>query len=210
MNRLTAARRCLQDELPDYAAGRMSPTAAIAWDRHVAVCDRCLQAVAAERRLQQAMTGAPSMPAGLLASLMQLAAEPGAGAVPPPPAPSRRIPVGFHLVATAPAPLPTLSPSAPPMHRSPVRTALVVGFAVGASAAAAWGLAGGSASLATNLGTSPQPATVIGHTIAPDTPAPVGGSPLSTSWRVGPTAGSPGVAATSGAVNGQNTAESRP
>ena len=40
-----------------------------------------------------------------------------------------------------PAPLMTVRPSAPPLHRSPMRAAVVASLAAGASVAAAWGLA---------------------------------------------------------------------
>ncbi|ADU49099.1 hypothetical protein Intca_2594 [Intrasporangium calvum DSM 43043] len=40
-----------------------------------------------------------------------------------------------------PAPLTTVRPSAPPLHRSPMRAAVVASLAAGASVAAAWGLA---------------------------------------------------------------------
>jgi hypothetical protein len=44
-------------------------------------------------------------------------------------------------VADALAPVPTVPPTAPPLHRSPMRAAVVASLAAGASVAAAWGLA---------------------------------------------------------------------
>ena len=127
MTWLAAPRRCLGGELPEYAAGRLPAPMALVWDRHVAVCERCRSAVASERRLQALLTGGPAVPSALLASLMSLGAQATTSrpVVPPPPRASLR----------------TVNPWAPPVHRSPVRSALVATAAAGASAAAAWGLA---------------------------------------------------------------------
>ncbi len=64
--------------------------------------------------------------------------------VPPVPAPSfldRADRVDRMPAASPHAPVPTVAPTSPPLHRSPVRAAVVASIAAGASVAAAWGLA---------------------------------------------------------------------
>ncbi|HEX5969141.1 MAG TPA: hypothetical protein VFY88_11740, partial [Intrasporangium sp.] len=65
-----------------------------------------------------------------------------------PPTPGPRIPLGplawggrAILPAGVPEPLSTVAPTAPALHRSPMRAAVIASLAAGASVAAAWGLA---------------------------------------------------------------------
>ena len=116
--------RCLDDELFDYAAGRLAAPRVVTWQRHLAVCDLCAVALERERRLRAALAGAPSMPGDLRTSLMAMGA-------------SLEQPVPQPPVAS---PLALLSPGAPACHRSPLRATVVAAAAVGVSAAAAWSL----------------------------------------------------------------------
>ena len=142
---------CLDDELPDYVAGRLDPATRLHWDRHLTVCLTCQQQVALERRLRAALEGAPSLSGGLRSQLLALGAElPG-------PAPEPRPVLD---------PLPVLAPTATACHRSPRRPVAVAAAAVGASAAAVLGVAvvGGVARPAPSTpasGLTPAPASVV-------------------------------------------------
>ena len=168
---LLPGRRCLGDEISEYAAGRLDPRAARERDLHLVACQTCRAAVEQERRLQAAISGAPVVPAGLRSSLLSLAATVAASGdavgdrpdVPPVP----RAPLG----ATAPlgsgigaagfgsSALPVVAPGAPALHRSALRSAVVATAVAGASAAAALGL-GVTSSQAVSSGTA-RPATPV-------------------------------------------------
>ncbi len=119
-----AGVRCLDDELFDYAAGRLPAPRVTVWQRHLAVCDLCSVGLERERRLRAALAGAPSRPGDLRDTRMARGR-----ALEPPRAPE----------PVAPA-LALLAPGAPPCHRSPLRATVVAAAAVGVSAAAAWSL----------------------------------------------------------------------
>ena len=158
--------RCLGDELPEYAAGRLPVDRQWAWDRHLVACQVCSHAVAQERRLRNALAGAPSMPGDLRTSLLalgsDLASRAERPAVPPPPA------------------LALLAPSAPPCHRSALRATVVAAAAAGVSAAAAWSLTviGTPAAVRPGLATTTVPA--VQPAAAPTTPAPSIGSAVAS------------------------------
>ena len=118
--------RCLDDELFDYAAGRLSAPRVAVWQRHLAVCDLCSAGLDRERRLRVALAGAPSMPGDLRSTLVAM------GRSLEQPATANR--------ARLAEPLALLAPGAPPCHRSPLRATVVAAAAVGVSAAAAWSL----------------------------------------------------------------------
>ncbi len=154
--------RCLDDELGDYASGRLDPSRRRPWDHHLVSCGTCARAVAEERRLQAAFAGAPSMPGDLRASLLALG-----GGVSVTPAPTgqqgRRV-----------DPLTVLSPGARPCHRSALRATVIAAAAAGASAAAALSLTVISAPPA-RLGTTAN--AVIPAVGSPrQTPSPVFGT----------------------------------
>jgi hypothetical protein len=117
--------RCLDDELSEYAAGRLPAHRVRAWQRHLAVCDLCAIGLERERRLQSALAGGPSMPVDLRDALMAMGR-------------------GMHHEPAVPRPagepLALLAPGAPPCHRSPLRATVVAAAAAGVSAAAAWSL----------------------------------------------------------------------
>ncbi len=144
--------RCLGDELPEYAAGRLPLERQWAWDRHLVACQVCGHAVAQERRLRSALAGAPSMPGDLRSTLLALGSSLGDEAAPRPAA------------TTQPRPLALLAPSAPPCHRSPLRATIVAAAAAGVAGAAAWSLTviGGPATVRPALATTPavRPASV--------------------------------------------------
>ncbi|GGL31263.1 hypothetical protein H9L10_09560 [Phycicoccus endophyticus] len=117
-----AAVRCGSEELSEYAAGRLSAERSLAWDRHLVACQVCRQDVDDERRLRQALAGAPSMPGDLRVTLLALGRQ-------------------VEPVASTPRePLTLLAPGAPPCHRSALRATVVAAAAAGVSAAAAWSL----------------------------------------------------------------------
>lgn len=147
MIHLSRPVRCRLDEIPDYVSGQLSPQRTDAWDRHLITCVGCQHAVAAERRLQSLLASAcPSMPGSLHAQLVALASSM----------------TGPAMAQTSErAPLEMVPPSAPPAHRSPLRSAALATAAAGATAAVAWSLTvTGTGALATSVtpvgGSSPS------------------------------------------------------
>jgi len=117
-------------QLSAYVDRCLDPAALREIDRHLVACRVCCHAVEQERRLLASLRHGttPRLSESLQASLLSLA--------------------GGHELTPAPqalvgrmAPVPTVSPSRPGLHRSPRRAAGLAGFAAGASAAAAIGLA---------------------------------------------------------------------
>lgn len=137
---LLSGRRCLGDEISEYAAGRLDPRAARQVDLHLVACQSCRMGVDQERRLQLAFTsGAPAVPADLRSTLLSLAASAAASqearaGLPQVP----RAPMG--MPSLPPAALPVVAPGAPALHRSVLRSAVIATAVAGASAAAAFGL----------------------------------------------------------------------
>ena len=109
--------------LSAYADRSLPAATLLACDRHVAICPGCRGAVDAERRLLSSLRTAttPDLPSRLESVLLGLAVQAA-------PAVSAR----------APSRLVVVGRSAPAMHRSPVRAAMLASLAAGASAAAAW------------------------------------------------------------------------
>lgn len=142
-----------------YVDRSLPPAILHLYDRHLVACMVCRAAADQERRIMAALrSDSCGLPGSLRSSLMSLAASP----VPEPPAPmGPRIPLGplsplavrglrswegAAMPSSAPGSsrggsLTTVAPSAPPLHRSPMRAAVVASLAAGASVAAAWGLA---------------------------------------------------------------------
>ncbi|QIM20173.1 hypothetical protein G7075_01795 [Phycicoccus sp. HDW14] len=116
--------QCLDDELSEYAAGRLGDERRDAWEHHLVACELCRHAVGQERRLREALAGAPSMPGDLRVTLLALGR--GIAAEPRP--------------AGGPGPLALLAPNDPPCHRSALRATVVAAAAGGVAAAAAWSL----------------------------------------------------------------------
>ncbi|HET7398615.1 MAG TPA: hypothetical protein VFJ94_08840 [Intrasporangium sp.] len=116
-----------------------------AFDRHLVWCGTCRAAADQERRIVAALRSDTGMPQGLRSSLLGLAtiaptAPVGSADHPGPDVPAP--PVGFRIPpAPARQPVPTVAPTAPALHRSPVRAAVLASLAAGASVAAAWSLA---------------------------------------------------------------------
>jgi len=152
--------RCLGDELPEYAAGRLSLERQWAWDRHLVACQVCAHAVAQERRLRSVLAGAPSMPGDLRSSLLALGSTLAASADEPA-TPTQHRP-----------PLVLLAPGAPPCHRSALRATVIAAAAAGVSAAAAWSLTiiGAPTAVRPGLGTTTVPA--VQPAAAPTTASP--------------------------------------
>ncbi len=114
-----------------------------------------------EQRLRAALAGGPPPPGSLRGALLAMATVP----VPAPPT------APFEAVV----PLVTLAPTAPPVHRSVLRSALLAAAAAGASAAAAWSLslAGAPGTVTTVRSTAflPSPASSSGARAAGGTSA---------------------------------------
>ncbi|GAA4120377.1 hypothetical protein GCM10022415_21910 [Knoellia locipacati] len=150
--------RCRLDEVPDYVSGHLSEQRAAAWDRHLISCVNCQHAVAGERRLQSLLaSGCPSMPGSLHAQLVALASSMAGPAVPQ---------------TAERAPLEMVPPSAPPAHRSPLRSAAFATAAAGATAAVAWTLSvSGTGALTTSVtpvgGSTPAVRPASGSPSAP-------------------------------------------
>jgi anti-sigma factor RsiW len=140
---LSRPNRCRLDELPDYVSGQLSAQRTLEWDRHLIACGGCQHAVAAERRLQTLLSaGCPSMPGGLHAQLVALATS-------MPAAPS----TGHETRRHDHSPLQMVAPTAPPAHRSPLKSAALATAAAGATAAVAWTLTlAGPGAMATSVG----------------------------------------------------------
>jgi len=145
-----------------YVDRRLDASAQRVFDQHLVVCLVCRHAADEERRLLASLRSGPTpgFSADLQSMLLALA-EPSSGALtstPPPTAgvgaPAAGGAPSFlprHWGSAPPIPaapesvrqlrVPTVRPSAPALHRSPRRAAMVAGLAAGASAAAAIGLA---------------------------------------------------------------------
>jgi Putative zinc-finger len=109
--------------LSAYADRTLPASTLLACDQHVAICPRCRDAADAERRLLSSLrtSATPALPSRLELALLGLAVH----AVPAAP-------------ASKPSRLVVVRRSAPAMHRSPMRAAMLASLAAGASAAAAW------------------------------------------------------------------------
>ena len=163
--------RCRLDELPDYVSGHLSRQRLDAWDRHLISCVGCQHAVAAERRLQSLLaSGCPSMPGSLHAQLVALASSM----------------TGPAMAQTGErAPLEMVPPSAPPAHRSPLKSAALATAAAGATAAVAWSLTVTGAGALTTSVTSTGRAHPSVSPSVPSPSAPSGATrvrAVSTGW----------------------------
>ncbi len=109
-----------------------------AYDKHLVCCAVCRALADQERRIVATLRADTGVPTGLRSALIGLAASADSTSVPQVPRP----PVGFRMPPSAmPDPVPTVPPTSPALHRSPMRAAVVASLAAGASVAAAWGLA---------------------------------------------------------------------
>ena len=157
----------LKGHVRAYVDRALPPAMLHLYDKHLVCCTVCRAAADQERRIVAALRADTGVPMSLRTSLIGLAASApadeargvsGTPGVPPAPDRSRMPSAPFH------EPVPTVPPTAPALHRSPMRAAVLASIAAGASVAAAWGLA-----------VSPSPAGRL-----PSVPGPVanfGGSP---------------------------------
>lgn len=140
----------LKGHVRAYVDRALPPAMLHLYDKHLVCCAVCRAAADQERRIVASLRSDTGVPMSLRTSLMGLGAAPSGDPHPAPhpdPQVSRgpRIPVppvGFRM-PSAPSyePVPTVRPTAPALHRSPMRAAVVASIAAGASVAAAWGLA---------------------------------------------------------------------
>ena len=145
--RSAVASRHVDAMLSAYADRRLPAATLLVCDQHVAICPGCRDAVDAERRLLSSLrtAGTPELPSRLESALRDLAIS----AVPTVPT-SRAVPLAV------------VSRSAPALHRSPVRAALLASLAAGASAAAAWSVGvSGVGPAAASLPVVPPPPPVV-------------------------------------------------
>jgi len=129
-----------------YVDRALPPAMLHLYDKHLVCCEVCRAAAEQERRIVAALRSDTGVPMSLRSSLIGLASAvqdehrppTSASRAPEVPAP----PAGFRM-PSAPSydPVPTVRPTAPALHRSPMRAAVVASIAAGASVAAAWGLA---------------------------------------------------------------------
>jgi hypothetical protein len=172
-----------------YVDRALPPPMLHLYDKHLVCCAVCRSAADQERRIVAALRSDTGVPMSLRTSLMGLGAAPS-GDPQPEPAPVRETrapripvpPVGFRM-PSGPSydPVPTVRPTAPALHRSPMRAAVVASIAAGASVAAAWGLAiapvPGSRlpsvrGPVANFGASPASAVDFGGSVLPGTRIP--------------------------------------
>lgn len=194
----------LRGHVRAYVDRALPPALLHVYDRHLVCCAMCRAAADQERRIVASLRSDTFVPGSLRSSLMGLAQSP-----PPQPADAGpRIPLGplAPLAARAagerstgePAairrePVPTVLPTAPAMHRSPMRAAVVASLAAGASVAAAWGLAVTPLPGGTRTPLARVPAGVASLGTSPFAPASFltnrfPGSSATTSQVVGPVA----------------------
>lgn len=163
-----SAPSCGADELAEYAAGRLTPARAAAWEGHLAGCARCRFELADLEALRTRLaTSAPSLPGGLTSALLALGAEDdltgraatGHAGNPPGPAPAVPVPATGQRAGAHPMPpLLLVAPTSPPAHRSVLRSGVIAAAAAGASVAAAWSLG----VVATRQGPPTTVGTVVG------------------------------------------------
>ncbi|MFM6849801.1 MAG: hypothetical protein ACKOVB_11950 [Terrabacter sp.] len=133
----------LKGHVRAYVDRALPPALMHLYDKHVVCCTTCRAAADQERRIVAALRADTGVPMSLRTSLMGLAAAAPAQAAPAPSGPRVPAPpLGFRMPSTPSyEPVPTVRPTAPALHRSPMRAAVVASIAAGASMAAAWGLA---------------------------------------------------------------------
>jgi hypothetical protein len=186
-----------------------------AYDKHLVCCAVCRALADQERRIVTSLRSDTGVPQSLRSSLMGLAA--GSSSVPDVPRP----PLGFRMPSAAlPAPVPTVAPTSPALHRSPVRAAVVASLAAGASVAAAWGLAvsplPANSPLRTPVARVPAGAATVEAVslapafVGPSRPRTSGpwATPTRSAVQAGPSRGTP--ATTPVRISLVNSAESRP
>lgn len=126
----------LRGHVRAYVDRALPATMLQSFDRHLVCCAMCRALADQERRIVSSLRAETGVPQSLRSALMGLAGS----AVDVPPVP--RPPLGHRMpLASAPTRVPTVAPTSPALHRSPVRAAVVASIAAGASVAAAWGLA---------------------------------------------------------------------
>lgn len=188
-----------------------------AFDKHLVCCVVCRALADQERRIVASLRSDTGVPQGLRSSLMGLAATTDSSSVPDVPRP----PLGFRMPSAAfPDPVPTVPPTSPALHRSPVRAAVVASLAAGASVAAAWGLAvsplPASSPLRAPVARVPAgaatmaPVSLAPAFVGPSRPRPATpwSTPTRTVVQAGPSRGA--LATTPVRISLVNSAESRP
>jgi hypothetical protein len=189
-----------------------------AFDKHLVCCAVCRALADQERRIVATLRSETGVPQSLRSSLIGLAGPSGSFTVPAVPRP----PLGLRMPqASLPGPVPTVPPTSPALHHSPVRAAVLASLAAGASVAAAWGLAVSPIPAGSPLRPAVARVPAGAATLGPASLAPAFVGPArsrtSTPWAVQsrPTAEVPASRSTHGAttpvrISLVNSAESRP
>ena len=137
----------LRGQVRAYVDRSLPPALLHLYDRHLVCCTMCRHAADQERRIVAALRSDTGVPLSLRSSLIGLAASPPPMEQPVglsgPRIPGIPLPPLGSRMPSGPShePVPTVRPTAPPLHRSPMRAAVVASIAAGAAVAAAWGLA---------------------------------------------------------------------
>jgi len=133
----------LRGQVRAYVDRSLPPAVLHLYDKHLVCCTMCRAAADQERRIVASLRADTGVPTSLRSSLIGLAASPPPMEAPQSPTPRIPMPpLGFRMPSGASRdPVPTVRPTSPPLHRSPMRAAVVASIAAGASVAAAWGLA---------------------------------------------------------------------
>lgn len=126
------------------------------YDQHLVSCAVCREAAEQERRIVSSLRSSATVPAALRSSLLGLQAAPAEAPVPLAPA---------AVMGTHPS-VPTLSPSAPAWHRSPVRAAVIGVVAAGASVVAAVGITAAAPGVASRTTTPVASVPAVGGSTA--------------------------------------------
>ena len=137
----------LKGHVRAYVDRALPPAMLHLYDKHLVCCTVCRAAADQERRIVAPLRSDTGVPMSLRTSLMGLAAAAprrraaGPGSLRRPRACPCRRPASVCRRRPSYEPVPTVRPTAPALHRSPMRAAVVASIAAGASVAAAWGLA---------------------------------------------------------------------
>ena len=196
----------LRGDVRAYVDRSLPHAALVRYDRHLVCCASCRFLADQERRIVASLRADTGVPASLRTSLMSLASAPPSDVPPVPVRPSGLLPAASPLT---PRPLPTIAPSAPAQHRSPVRAAVVAGLAASASVAAAWGLA--TAPVPGGAGRVPTPGATGPASVSPASLAPAQVlRPRQSAGTVWSTATRPADSAAPARLDLGSSAESRP
>lgn len=153
----SASRRCSDQPLSEYVAGRLAVGPRLDVERHLVGCNGCRAKVDDERAIFTAMRAVPMAPADLRAALLSVSSTAGLE------------PVDWTVDHGA---VGILAADAPAFHRSALRSVVVAAVVAGATAAAAWSLIASSGISGSATSGVPTPVVPAAFTFAPTPTAP--------------------------------------